>query len=96
MVALFLLSILVQVTYIRAAMIFVQVAAVSVLAALSVAAAPSSARHVLHEKRHRSSVDWVKGTRIESSAVLPVRIGLTQTDLHKGPDYLSTYRSKKV
>lgn len=77
-------------------MIFTQLAAVSVLATLAVTAAPSPARHVLHEKRQRPSADWVKGARIESSAVLPIRIGLTQTDLHKGPDYLSTYRPDKL
>ncbi|KAH8703187.1 putative protease S8 tripeptidyl peptidase I [Talaromyces proteolyticus] len=68
-------------------MIFLQLAVVSALAALSVAA-PSPARHILHEKRHRPSTDWVKTSRVESSAILPIRIGLMQTNLHNGPDYL--------
>jgi tripeptidyl-peptidase-1 len=32
--------------------------------------------------------DWVKGARIEKTAVIPMRIGLTQTNLEKGYDYL--------
>ncbi|RAO73388.1 uncharacterized protein BHQ10_009400 [Talaromyces amestolkiae] len=68
-------------------MFFLKIASVSALTALAVAA-PSPARHVLHEKRHRPATDWVKGTRIESSAILPIRIGLTQSNLHDGPEVL--------
>jgi hypothetical protein len=45
-------------------------------------------RHVLHEERSTPSRDWVKGARIEKDAVIPMRIGLTQTNLEKGYDYL--------
>jgi tripeptidyl-peptidase I len=69
-------------------MFFLKIASVSALAALAVAA-PSSSKHVLHEKRHKLSTDWVKGERIEGSAILPIRIGLTQSNLHQGPEYLS-------
>ncbi|RDW60726.1 hypothetical protein BP6252_12109 [Coleophoma cylindrospora] len=51
-------------------------------------AAPSAFRHVVHEKREVESKDWVKGARIESDAIIPMRIGLTQTNLDKGYDYL--------
>jgi len=51
-------------------------------------AVPAPIKHVLHEKRERHSYDWVKGARVESSAVLPVRIGLTQNNLEKGDEYL--------
>ncbi|OKL58204.1 hypothetical protein UA08_06451 [Talaromyces atroroseus] len=68
-------------------MFFLKIASVSALTALAVAA-PSSSRHVLHEKRKQPATDWVKGTRIEGSAILPIRIGLTQSNLHQGPEYL--------
>ncbi|KAF4963087.1 hypothetical protein F66182_18143, partial [Fusarium sp. NRRL 66182] len=68
-------------------MFFLKIASVSALTALAVAA-PSPARHVLHEKRDRPATDWVKGTRIEGSAILPIRIGLTQSNLHNGPEVL--------
>jgi len=51
-------------------------------------AAPASTKHVLHETRGTPSSDWVKLGRIEGSAILPMRIGLTQTNLEKGHDYL--------
>jgi len=51
-------------------------------------AAPAPIKHVLHEKRERHALDWVKGDRVEADAVLPVRIGLTQNNLDKGYEYL--------
>lgn len=51
-------------------------------------AAPTSVRHVLHEKRGSESLDWVRGTRVERDALLPVRIGLSQNNLEKGYEYL--------
>uniref|UniRef100_A0A093V056 Aorsin n=1 Tax=Talaromyces marneffei PM1 TaxID=1077442 RepID=A0A093V056_TALMA len=68
-------------------MFFLKIAGVSALTALAVAA-PSPAKHVLHEKRERVSTDWVKGARIERSAILPIRIGLTQSNLPHGPEVL--------
>jgi tripeptidyl-peptidase-1 len=68
-------------------MLLHQLCAVLAAAALS-GAAPSSVKHVLHEKRDKSALDWVKGDRVESNAILPVRIGLTQNNLEKGYDYL--------
>lgn len=49
---------------------------------------PAPIKHVLHEKRHGPSSDWVKGARIEGNSVLPMRIGLSQSNLEKGHDYL--------
>lgn len=62
----------------------------SVAAALValVNAAPAPIKHVVHEERTIASRDWIKGVRIEKSAVIPMRIGLTQTNLEKGYDYL--------
>ncbi|KAI6713018.1 protease S8 tripeptidyl peptidase I (secreted protein) [Marssonina coronariae] len=50
--------------------------------------APSSIKHVLHEERAVQNGDWVRGARLEKSAVLPMRIGLTQTNLDRGYGYL--------
>jgi tripeptidyl-peptidase-1 len=68
-------------------MLVLQFAVVAAIAAFS-DAAPASIKHVLHEKRQKPASDWVKGARTEATAVLPIRIGLTQTNLEKGHDYL--------
>lgn len=57
------------------------------IAALS-EAVPAPIKHVLHEKRERHGLDWVKGDRVERDAVLPVRVGLTQNNLDKGYELL--------
>ena len=62
--------------------------AVAVAFVASSIAAPAPSTHALHEKRDAPPADWVKTARIEGSAILPMRIGLTQTNLDKGYDYL--------
>ena len=57
-------------------------------AALRAAAAPTSS-HVLHEKRSFAPLHWEKRDRVDPSVVLPVRIGLTQTNLDLGPGLLN-------
>ena len=58
------------------------------LAALS-SALPSKTRssHVLHEKRSSLGA-WRKSTRVDPNAIVPLRIGLTQSNLHTGYDRL--------
>lgn len=68
-------------------MFALKLAIVATIAAL-VNAAPASIKHALHEKRQTPASDWVKVARIESTAVLPMRIGLTQSNLDKGHDFL--------
>jgi tripeptidyl-peptidase-1 len=63
---------------------FVFVAAVASLTS----AAPASIKHVLHEERQSPPSDYKKGARVEGSAILPMRIGLTQTNLENGYDHL--------
>ena len=60
-----------------------QVAAFAALAVVTLAA-PS---HVLHEKRSDSH-EWVKRGRVAADSVLPMRIGLTQSNLAQGHDWL--------
>jgi len=68
-------------------MLVLQVAIAAAISTLS-NAAPAQVKHVLHEERKTPASDWVRGARIEGSALLPMRIGLTQTNLEKGYDYL--------
>ena len=68
-------------------MFALKLAIVAAIAAFS-NAAPASIKHALHEKREAPLSNWVKVARIESSAILPMRIGLTQSNLDKGHDLL--------
>jgi len=56
--------------------------------AYSVNAAPAPTTHSLHEKRASAPLIWEKRSRVDPSIVLPVRIGLTQSNLDNGPDML--------
>ena len=56
--------------------------------AAGVAAAPRPTNHVLHERRDDVPKAWVKRARIDASAILPVRIGMVQSNLDKGHDLL--------
>ena len=66
---------------------FVKLSVVLSIAAL-IAATPAPVNHVVHEKRTTESSDWKKGPRLEKGAIVPMKIGLTQTNLEKGYDYL--------
>lgn len=44
--------------------------------------------HVVHEKRSEASSPWVKGPKVDKDAILPIRIGLTQSNLENGYDHL--------
>jgi tripeptidyl-peptidase-1 len=50
------------------------------------AAVPST--HVVHEKRDVSTKKWVKREKLSSRAILPMRIGLKQRNLHRADDFL--------
>jgi len=63
-------------------MLFLQLGLVAL--ATFVNAAPAAFKHAVHEERSAPSKDWIKGARIEGSAILPMRIGLTQNNLHQG------------
>ena len=43
--------------------------------------------HVLLEKRQASS-DWAKATRLASSTVVPVRVGMAGNNVERGHEYL--------
>lgn len=57
--------------------------------ALSLAqAAPSASNHVLHERRSASPSAWEKIDTLDARTTLPMRIGLTQSNLEAGRDAL--------
>ena len=66
---------------------FFQLFALAALAA-SAAAAPAPSYHVLHEKREAPLKSWVKRELVSRNARLPMRIGMTQSNLHIGEDLL--------
>lgn len=59
---------------------------IGTLAAVA-SAAPLTANTV-HERRDYVPSAWTKRDRLESTAMVPVRIGLTQSNLEKGYDLL--------
>lgn len=65
-------------------MLALQCLLVAVAAAPLAAAVPMAPRHVLHEERATHDGKWTRTARVESSAILPVRIGLTQRNLDQG------------
>ena len=69
--------------------------AVVALAATVIAAPTPSAEHVLHERRSLVPNAWTKGERVHGEVKLPMRIGLTQSNLDKGPDYLNQVSDPK-
>jgi tripeptidyl-peptidase-1 len=66
---------------------------VSILAALvaAVDAKPMrrSTRHVVHEEQQIGRRSWSKAKSLHSHAVLPVRIGLTQQNLHRAEEFIN-------
>ena len=44
--------------------------------------------HEVHEKREALHPRWTKRDRVESHKLLPMRIGLAQTNLENGYEYL--------
>ena len=51
-------------------------------------AAPHAATHAIHEKRDYTPSNWLKHDRVSAAAIIPVRVGLTQSNLEKGYDFL--------
>ena len=51
-------------------------------------AVPTPSTYVLHEKRSSIPRLWSRGNRVEGDAILPIRIGLTQSNLENGEKHL--------
>lgn len=61
----------------------------NILALVTTVAVTASAistpnNHVLHEKRDAPLKHWTKRSTVDARAVLPMRIGLTQSNLDNG------------
>lgn len=68
---------------------FIKLSTVLSLVALYVATpSPIRHRHVIHEEQVVSRRDWMKGERLEKTAIVPMKIGLAQSNLHLGDNYL--------
>jgi tripeptidyl-peptidase-1 len=52
------------------------------------AASPLASPSVLHESRSSIPHGWVKREELDRRAILPMRIALTQSNLHKGEEWL--------
>lgn len=57
-------------------------------AAVGAIAVPAPHSYELHEKREFVPTSWIEGKRLDGSTSLPVRIGLTQSNLDHGHDLL--------
>lgn len=62
--------------------------ALTAACAIGALAAPAPAGHVLHEKRETAPRAWVKRHAVERNVKLPMRIGLTQSNMDNGPELL--------
>lgn len=58
------------------------------LSFLATSALPALTKHVVHEDQDLASYRWLKGDRVPPYAILPVRIGLVQSNLDKAHEYL--------
>ena len=66
---------------------FTVLALVAALAATA-AAIPLEGNHVLHERRSATPKHWVKRSKLDRGVKLPMRIGMTQSNLDKGEELL--------
>lgn len=57
-------------------------------AAAAVIAMPAPHDYVVHERRDYIPNSWIKSKKLDGSTTLPVRIGLTQSNLDRGHDLL--------
>lgn len=49
---------------------------------------PTPPTHVVHEKRHADPARWTKRDRVEPHKLLPMRVGLAQTNLDNAYEHL--------
>lgn len=51
-------------------------------------ASPTPRNYVIHERRDALPSVWVEESRLDKSAMLPMRIGLAQSNLNRGHEIL--------
>ena len=65
------------------------IAAVVGTLSLQIYARPTSHNdHVIHEKRDNLQRKWIQSNALDSDYIIPARIGLKQSNLHLGEQYL--------
>lgn len=71
----------------RAGLVSVIIATLAVV----VSASPLTTRsaYVVHESRSRGAHNWSKRSRVPEAAVIPVRIGLAQQNLHRAEEFIN-------
>jgi tripeptidyl-peptidase-1 len=57
-------------------------------ATAAVMAMPAPHDYVVHERRDNIPNSWIQSKKLDGSTTLPVRIGLTQSNLDRGHDLL--------
>ena len=67
---------------------FSLLATTTALAALAAAGPAVPTSYVLHEKREFLPKKWVKRSRLDNEIKLPMRIGMTQSNLDIGEELL--------
>ncbi|CZT04252.1 related to tripeptidyl-peptidase 1 precursor [Rhynchosporium graminicola] len=67
---------------------YLSLTTLSGLLTVALSAPTLNSRHVVHERRDRLPAHWVKSARIHEDSVIPMRIALTQNNLHKGDEFL--------
>ena len=66
-----------------------QFLALALLGSLGLSLAlPAPHGHILHERRETRHSPWRKIEKLDRDTLLPMRIGLVQSNLHLGPDLL--------
>ncbi|RDW61306.1 hypothetical protein BP5796_11198 [Coleophoma crateriformis] len=65
------------------------VAQILVALVAAVSASPVSTSHVVHERRSQPVHAWEKHSRLHPAARFPVRIGLTQQNLHRAEEFIN-------
>jgi tripeptidyl-peptidase I len=66
----------------------VQLSTLTLGLAIAAAAVPAPHTHVVHEKRSSEPSKWVNVGRVDPADNVVVRIGLKQSNLHRGYEYL--------
>ena len=70
-------------------MLATHLAAVAALATTSISVASGQSHYTLHERRDtEASSPWVKREALDADVILPLRIGLMQSNLDKGYTWL--------
>lgn len=49
---------------------------------------PNTASHAVHEKRELTHPKWIKRGEVHPLAILPMKIGMTQSNLDRGFEYV--------